>query len=298
MSYRQHDLKILWGKAGGRCSFPDCNNEIIFEAHEDVVGEMAHIIAKKEAGPRGNPDFPKPELDAYDNLILLCTYHHSLIDSAESSYSVDDLRAMKSVHEEQVQRALSRGAPWDINVSQLYYVNVPRLSILAAMHGFDLDISFLRNIECLHSLGIELIGLLVQFEDLLHKLDLVALPLVDLSLSEPNEVGVIASFDDQFRTRNVPGLDTFQNEGFQLTGNLDHDPYIYKNHLGVKLILAIDPRWITTATSFVNFRPSGGWGSYAGLFSIKDIDPQSDIALGTPIVIGIPRSPLNELLFQ
>jgi hypothetical protein len=56
MAVSEKDIKILWGLAAGRCSRPDYTQEcirILDSADPTVIGEMAHVIAKKPDGPRG-----------------------------------------------------------------------------------------------------------------------------------------------------------------------------------------------------------------------------------------------------
>jgi hypothetical protein len=58
MNISDADLKKLWGKAAGRCSFPECSNNCVeyFEKSGDtILGEMAHVIACSSDGPRGIP---------------------------------------------------------------------------------------------------------------------------------------------------------------------------------------------------------------------------------------------------
>lgn len=69
MSVSTKDLKKLWGMAAGRCSKPGCAVECIrfLDAGDPtVIGEMAHIIANKPDGPRGQPEGGE---DTYENLI-------------------------------------------------------------------------------------------------------------------------------------------------------------------------------------------------------------------------------------
>jgi hypothetical protein len=94
------DLKLLWGRAAGICSKPGCGEDLtaLVERGAYVVGEMAHVIARKPAGPRGTSDGGS---DRYDNLILLCPTHHRHIDKApEGTYSEDLLREWKTQHED------------------------------------------------------------------------------------------------------------------------------------------------------------------------------------------------------
>lgn len=93
------DTKILWGRAGGRCSKPKCDEDLtsLVETGNYLVGEMAHIIGNKPTAARGTPDGGS---DAYDNLILLCPTHHTHIDkSPEGTYPVELLHEWKRSHE-------------------------------------------------------------------------------------------------------------------------------------------------------------------------------------------------------
>ena len=107
MAIDDKDIKKLWGLSAGRCSFPGCGDEclrFIDSADPTIIGEMAHIIARKPAGPRGVDNGGE---DDYENLILLCPTHHRLIDKTpEGPYPIQMLRQWKRDHETQVQRAL------------------------------------------------------------------------------------------------------------------------------------------------------------------------------------------------
>lgn len=104
MSISTKDLKKLWGMAAGRCSKPGCSEECIRFLDADdptVIGEMAHIIANKPDGPRGQPGGGE---DTYENLILLCPTHHTEIDKApEGTFTVEEIYRWKSVHEQNVR---------------------------------------------------------------------------------------------------------------------------------------------------------------------------------------------------
>ncbi|MFC0604656.1 hypothetical protein [Winogradskyella pulchriflava] len=111
MSISLKTHKILWGKSGNRCSFPDCKVELVMDESESdnpsVVGQEAHIVGKKIKGPRGNSSMPIEDRDKYDNLILLCSIHHKLIDDQPNNYTVVKLTEFKKNHEEWVSKNLS-----------------------------------------------------------------------------------------------------------------------------------------------------------------------------------------------
>jgi hypothetical protein len=48
------DIKLLWGKAGFRCSI--CKRELSASPTTTAfIGEMAHIVAESDGGPRADP---------------------------------------------------------------------------------------------------------------------------------------------------------------------------------------------------------------------------------------------------
>lgn len=102
--------KLLWGHAGNQCAFPDCSQTLIVNLGSDesrvlegagaVIGEEAHIRSGKEEGPRYDPAYPKDMVDGYQNLLLLCPTHHTIIDKGDGrGFSIDELVRMKQDHE-------------------------------------------------------------------------------------------------------------------------------------------------------------------------------------------------------
>ncbi len=110
MSISKKDIKILWGRVAGICSNPDCRVDLthILEDENYNVGEMAHVIAKKELGPRGVEGGGE---DIYSNLILLCPTCHEHIDkSPEGTYSVEKLLGWKLETESLVRKLIENVA--------------------------------------------------------------------------------------------------------------------------------------------------------------------------------------------
>jgi len=103
MAVSDNDYKLLWGRAAGVCSNPACNEDltIILEGGGFNVGEMAHIIARSESGPRGHLGGGP---DTYTNLILLCPTCHRTVDTAPSGQFTDEtLRKWKIDHEAEIR---------------------------------------------------------------------------------------------------------------------------------------------------------------------------------------------------
>ncbi|MGR9000003.1 MAG: HNH endonuclease [Gammaproteobacteria bacterium] len=120
--YPQADIKILYAKAAGRCSFETCRKDIVLEAESNdktkQIGKIAHIVAHSSDGPRANPNYPKDKLDSYENWILLCPTCHDTIDAQESKYTVEGLIKIKTDHETWVTGQLDQGLS-DITFAEL-----------------------------------------------------------------------------------------------------------------------------------------------------------------------------------
>jgi hypothetical protein len=109
-SYNDRDLKLLWGRAAGRCAMPECRVELFAEATDYdpivVIGEIAHVAAAGEAGPRVVPTMSVKERNSYDNLILLCRNCHGRIDGQPGFNTIEKLKDIKQAHEAWVRASL------------------------------------------------------------------------------------------------------------------------------------------------------------------------------------------------
>ncbi|MFS0885513.1 NACHT domain-containing protein [Aeromicrobium sp. 179-A 4D2 NHS] len=66
-----------------------------------LIGEEAHIRSGRVNGPRHDPDYPESQIDSYENLILLCGTHHTVVDKQDGrAFSVAELEQMKARHED------------------------------------------------------------------------------------------------------------------------------------------------------------------------------------------------------
>jgi len=105
------DKNYLWMSSAGRCAYPDCRIELVIEGNKQdgpvTIGEIAHIFAHSQNGPRPNPDGFSEETNRYDNLLLLCRNHHREVDGQSNTYSVAVLREWKIVHEGWVAERLA-----------------------------------------------------------------------------------------------------------------------------------------------------------------------------------------------
>ena len=101
MSMKESTKRLIWVSAGGRCIV--CNRYLVSDHLDDSaavrqIGEVAHIVGKSAAGPRGTSERPLAERDKSANLILLCPNHHTEADTGritDSQYTEEFLQARK-----------------------------------------------------------------------------------------------------------------------------------------------------------------------------------------------------------
>jgi hypothetical protein len=97
----------LWGKAAGRCQYEGCNKPLWQDNLTKVefnIAYIAHIIADKPDGPRGDEELSKELASDMSNLMLMCDEHHRLIDKEDiEGHPVERLRVMKKEHEERIE---------------------------------------------------------------------------------------------------------------------------------------------------------------------------------------------------
>ena len=101
----QHTRLKLWIKAAGRCQFRGCNEPVWrnnLTLNDGNFGEVCHIIASSEDGPRGNDESVGLRID-YSNLMLLCQRCHKAIDDNPDGYPVGLLRQWKREHEKRIE---------------------------------------------------------------------------------------------------------------------------------------------------------------------------------------------------
>ena len=97
---------ILYGASGNLCAFASdpiehCTNPITRDGRTNL-GELAHIEGDKEGSARYRASQPASERHAPANMILLCPYHHAMIDKDPHldphPFDVHKLKVLKERH--------------------------------------------------------------------------------------------------------------------------------------------------------------------------------------------------------
>ena len=111
----------LVASSAGRCEFRGCNRDL----HQHLVtgtagnyAQAAHIVAFREGGPRGKAPRP-PDINAFENLMLLCADCHHLVDTKPEDFPVTVIREHKREHEERIFALTALGPEYRTTVVQL-----------------------------------------------------------------------------------------------------------------------------------------------------------------------------------
>lgn len=93
-------IKRLFAVSGNECAYPGCSLPLV-EASGTVTGEVAHIKASSKNGPRYDDNQIEEERNSFRNLILLCSRHHTIIDSEVDEHTVEVLKRFNVDHEQE-----------------------------------------------------------------------------------------------------------------------------------------------------------------------------------------------------
>lgn len=84
-----------------KCYNPDCQELLISKDGSTILGNIVHICAASLNGPRFDSSMSTEERRDYNNLILLCTDCHKIIDNPlnENKYPISLLKKWKKMRE-------------------------------------------------------------------------------------------------------------------------------------------------------------------------------------------------------
>lgn len=104
---RTDTLRELYIFSGNMCAMPDCKTLLIDE-YGTWIGEVAHIYAASNGGPRANTSLSQEERRDAENLILLCRNCHRKIDDKVEQYPAEILIKIKERHEGPYRKGLEQ----------------------------------------------------------------------------------------------------------------------------------------------------------------------------------------------
>ncbi|MFJ5608195.1 hypothetical protein ACIQCJ_02195 [Streptomyces sp. NPDC093221] len=173
----------LFMLSGNECAWAKCR-QVLVPADGGWFGEIAHIRAAEEGGPRADKTMTNNERRAFENLLLLCAKHHQLIDDTETRhrYSRTFLEGVKRRHESRYERALD-----DFGRNEQEFVDhthanvVTHCSTLLGFYGTD----FLTEEERLDD-----VPAINKIADQLGRVTLAARQLLCLVVEHDSQLGV------------------------------------------------------------------------------------------------------------
>ncbi len=104
---RTDTLRELYIFSGNMCAMPDCK-KVLIDEDGTWIGEVAHIHAASDGGPRANTSLSREERRAATNLILLCRNCHKIIDEKVEQYPAEKLFQIKEEHEGPYRKGLEQ----------------------------------------------------------------------------------------------------------------------------------------------------------------------------------------------
>lgn len=103
MGPSEKTIKRLFALSGNLCAFPECSLPIV-ESAGTITGEICHIRAQNEGGPRFDKAQTDEERHGFGNLVLLCRRHHKIVDGEPDIYSAEALEDIKRIREQEMGR--------------------------------------------------------------------------------------------------------------------------------------------------------------------------------------------------
>jgi hypothetical protein len=97
---------LLFVRAGGQCEFDSCHQDVLshpLTLTEGNFAQVAHIVAFRRAGPRGNAKSRPKDIHDASNLMLLCPQCHKLVDDHPADYTRRTLETYKKRHEKWIK---------------------------------------------------------------------------------------------------------------------------------------------------------------------------------------------------
>ena len=117
--YKPSTVRRLDTLSGNQCAWPGCPKKLIAEDEKSIISKICHIEAASIDGPRYNLKMTDDDRRHFNNLILLCDEHHTIIDNKENEnkYPVELLKEWKRNHESKLLHRTLQNQPTLLSVA-------------------------------------------------------------------------------------------------------------------------------------------------------------------------------------
>ncbi|OIU87847.1 hypothetical protein BFN01_07275 [Microbacterium sp. AR7-10] len=103
-----------------------------------MLGEEAHIRSSKVTGPRYDATYPAEQLNEYENLVLLCPTHHTVIDKDKGrAWPTANVLEMKQAHEAHVDAAMGSPAKSRLELEVALAARIDRWEASIHLAGWE-----------------------------------------------------------------------------------------------------------------------------------------------------------------
>lgn len=163
----------------------------------------------------------------------------------------------------------------------LSYINIPRADMYATVQSIALPSFDLAGATTIRQLGLNAGRLMAQYTSVLNIEELYTNVLTEkTALTDIEEGDYWFTAGALFRTKKIGDGGNLPNAWSK------NESVIYRDFGSWRLICRIDPRWITTTTTLVEFQ--GGSYTLAGLLHIARVDAEVGHVIASPLFLGSP----------
>lgn len=122
-SPRTSVVKQLYAVSMNQCAYSGCVTPLVDPATRTVVAEICHICAQSPGGPRYDVNQTDQERHAFENLILMCRNHHTIIDDENNldRFTVEWLVDLKRRHENEASMNSAPPPIWEQLIEAIMY---------------------------------------------------------------------------------------------------------------------------------------------------------------------------------
>lgn len=144
----QNTQRRLFAASAGHCQNPGCLRQLFIDTGSKTihVAELAHVFAAMDDGPRANETLTEAERGLFENIILLCSSCHTMVDKAEEDFPAEVLTQWKADHARKIAKVF--GAAHYASRVEVRAAIEPLFAENGAIHGaLNPDLDYKTNPE-------------------------------------------------------------------------------------------------------------------------------------------------------